>query len=104
MRLVLWDIDGTLLDSAGHGREAFGVAFERTVGRPPTRLPRMAGRTDHDIALETLAVNGVDDGERLWPDSRARSPRRSRSAPSRCAGTVARARGRAHGARGDGIG
>ena len=21
MRLVLWDIDGTLLDSAGHGRE-----------------------------------------------------------------------------------
>jgi phosphoglycolate phosphatase len=68
MRLVLWDIDGTLLDSAGHGREAFGVAFERTVGRPPTRLPRMAGRTDHDIALETLAVNGVDDGERLWPE------------------------------------
>jgi phosphoglycolate phosphatase len=68
MRLVLWDIDGTLLDSAGHGREAFGVAFERTVGRAPARLPWMAGRTDHDIALETLAANGVDGGEHLWPD------------------------------------
>ena len=67
MRLVLWDIDGTLLDSAGHGREAFAVAFARTVGRRPARLPAMAGRTDHEIGLETLALNGVEDGERVWP-------------------------------------
>ena len=28
----------------------------------------MPGRTDHDIALETLAINGVEDPEPLWPD------------------------------------
>ena len=40
------------------------MAFARTVGRPPGRLPAMAGRTDH---VETLALNGVEDGERVWP-------------------------------------
>lgn len=68
MRLVLWDIDGTLVDSGGVGPDAFPVAFERTVGRPPAKLAAMSGRTDHEIALETLECNGVEDPERLWPE------------------------------------
>jgi phosphoglycolate phosphatase len=58
--LVLWDIDGTLVDSAGHGRYAFEEAFETVVGRPPARI-EMAGRTDHQIALAMLE----GDRERL---------------------------------------
>jgi phosphoglycolate phosphatase-like HAD superfamily hydrolase len=51
--LVLWDIDGTLVDTAGHGRHAFEEAFEAVVGRPPKRV-EYAGRTDHQIALAML--------------------------------------------------
>jgi phosphoglycolate phosphatase len=51
--LVLWDIDGTLVDTAGHGRHAFQEAFEAVVGRPPGRV-EFAGRTDHEIALAML--------------------------------------------------
>jgi phosphoglycolate phosphatase-like HAD superfamily hydrolase len=55
--LVLWDIDGTLVDSAGHGRHAFEEAFATVVGGRP-RLVEFAGRTDHQIAL------GMLDGRR----------------------------------------
>ncbi len=68
MRLVLWDVDGTLVDSAGIGPDAFPLAFERTVGRPAAELPEMAGRTDHEIGLETLERNGIEEPERLWPE------------------------------------
>ena len=68
MRLVLWDIDGTLVDSGGVGPDAFPVAFERTVGRPPAELAAMSGRTDHEITLDTLECHGIDDPERLWPE------------------------------------
>lgn len=57
MLLALWDIDGTLVDSAGHGRYAFEDAFQSVVGKPAMRV-EMAGRTDHQIALEML---GGDD-------------------------------------------
>jgi phosphoglycolate phosphatase-like HAD superfamily hydrolase len=52
--LVLWDIDGTLVDSAGHGRRAFAEAFEAVTGRPPAAEVPMAGHTDHQIALAML--------------------------------------------------
>jgi phosphoglycolate phosphatase len=51
--LVLWDIDGTLVYSAGHGRRAFQEAFEAVVGRTPEPV-EFAGRTDHQIALSML--------------------------------------------------
>jgi phosphoglycolate phosphatase len=53
MLLVLWDIDGTLVDSAGHGRFAFEEAFEVVVGGVPEWV-EYAGRTDHQIALSML--------------------------------------------------
>jgi phosphoglycolate phosphatase len=53
MLLVLWDIDGTLVHSAGHGRYAFEDAFQEVVGRMPERVD-YAGRTDHQIALSML--------------------------------------------------
>jgi phosphoglycolate phosphatase len=51
--LVLWDIDGTLVDSAGHGRFAFEEAFETVIGGVPDWV-EYAGRTDHQIALSML--------------------------------------------------
>jgi phosphoglycolate phosphatase len=52
--LVLWDIDGTLVDSAGHGRHAFDDAFRAVTGREPPESVAMAGRTDRQIALAML--------------------------------------------------
>ena len=51
--LVLWDIDGTLVDSAGHGRFAFEEAFDAVIGGVPDWV-EYAGRTDHQIALSML--------------------------------------------------
>jgi phosphoglycolate phosphatase-like HAD superfamily hydrolase len=51
--LVLWDVDGTLVETAGHGRFAFEEAFRTVVGRDPVRVD-YAGRTDHQIALTML--------------------------------------------------
>jgi phosphoglycolate phosphatase len=65
--LVLWDIDGTLVDAAGHGRDAFDDAFEAVFGRPPGLEIEMAGRTDHQIALAMLERGGVDDRDAQLP-------------------------------------
>lgn len=54
MLLVLWDIDGTLVRTAGHGRYAFDEAFRAVVGRDPEPVD-FAGRTDKEIALTMLA-------------------------------------------------
>ena len=54
MLLVLWDIDGTLVDSAGHGRHAFEDAYRAVVGRPFPGEVEMAGHTDHQIAMAML--------------------------------------------------
>jgi phosphoglycolate phosphatase len=51
--LVLWDVDGTLVHSAGHGRFAFEEAFRAVLGREPVPV-EYAGRTDHQIALSML--------------------------------------------------
>ena len=62
--LVLWDIDGTLVDSAKLGRDAFLVAYERVTGAPPKQLVPFAGRTDLEIAVDLLEQSGVaaEDG------------------------------------------
>ena len=57
MLLVLWDIDGTLVHSGGHGGRAFEEAFRTVVGREPVPV-EYGGRTDQQIALTML------DGER----------------------------------------
>ena len=70
MKLVLWDVDGTLVDTAGHGWRAFGEAFEKLFGRAPEGMVPLAGRTDHEIALGILERNGVEGAEahlpRMW--------------------------------------
>ena len=60
MRLVLWDIDGTLVDSAGHARDAFGEAFSAVFGREADLDGvQMAGRTDHAITMALIEGSGI---------------------------------------------
>jgi len=63
--LVLWDIDGTLVTTVPHGRDAFADAYEAVTGRPADGLVSMAGRTDLEIAHEILGRHGVDASDEL---------------------------------------
>jgi phosphoglycolate phosphatase-like HAD superfamily hydrolase len=72
-RLVLWDIDGTLVQAGDVGRDIFTEAFQAVLGRAPdqlaARMLAMAGRTDPEIALEFLAAHEIAEaeGERHLP-------------------------------------
>jgi phosphoglycolate phosphatase-like HAD superfamily hydrolase len=56
-RLVLWNIDQTLLDVARVTRAAYADAFREVTGRPLVRLPSMPGRTESEIFFDALALN-----------------------------------------------
>lgn len=53
-RLVLWDIDRTLIDGGKVGRDVFVAAYRAAVGSEPARLPDFGGRTDHWLFTTTL--------------------------------------------------
>lgn len=58
-RLVLFDIDGTLLDPDGTGRRAMIAAFERVFGTAgPVDRYSMAGKVDSQIVLELMTGAG----------------------------------------------
>jgi len=61
-RLVLWNIDLTLVDVARISRGAYADAFRRVTGRPLRALPQTTGRTDSEIFFEALALNEVGSG------------------------------------------
>lgn len=59
MRLVLWDLDHTLLEVRNISQEAYAVGFERVTGVPLTRFAKMAGRTDRAIIADTFRLQGL---------------------------------------------
>jgi phosphoglycolate phosphatase len=61
-RLVLWNIDHTLVDVARVSRDAYAEAFRRVTGRPLVALPQLAGASDSEIFFESLALNEVVPG------------------------------------------
>jgi phosphoglycolate phosphatase len=63
-RLVLWDVDGTLVRTGRVASEIFSRAVEHAIGRPPgDHAVPMSGKTDPQIALEILAATGLDTAE-----------------------------------------
>jgi phosphoglycolate phosphatase len=58
-RLVLWNLDLTLVDVGRVSRAAYADAFRRVTGRPLVSLPQLAGRTDSEIFFEALALNDI---------------------------------------------
>ena len=70
-RLVLWDIDGTLVQAGEVGRDIFTEAFQAVLGRAPDQATAkalvMAGRTDPEIALEFLTAHEIAEGAAHLP-------------------------------------
>jgi phosphoglycolate phosphatase len=61
-RLILWNIDLTLIDVGRVARDAFADAFRQVTGRPLAALPQLAGRSDTEIFFESLYLNDVPTG------------------------------------------
>ena len=73
MKLILFDIDGTLLSTEGAARRAFhGTLLDVYGTAGPIETHDFAGKTDPQIAHELLALAGLDPAdieaglERLW--------------------------------------
>ena len=61
-KLILWDIDGTLLYSGGVAGEAMRASMERVYGSASTETRHSyAGKTDRQIILETFAERSHDE-------------------------------------------
>lgn len=61
MRLVLFDIDGTLLSSAGIGRTAMRRALGSIFGSPGNPAYRYDGKTDRQIVRDVMRLEGHSD-------------------------------------------
>jgi phosphoglycolate phosphatase-like HAD superfamily hydrolase len=61
MRLVLFDIDGTLLSSEGIGRTAMRRALGSIFGSPGNPAYRYDGKTDKQIVRDVMRLEGHSD-------------------------------------------
>ncbi len=62
MRLLLFDIDGTLVDCGGQPKPIFGEALEEVYGaRGDIRGYDFSGKTDPRIVLDLMTAAGVPD-------------------------------------------
>lgn len=70
--LVLWDIDLTLVDLSGIGREWYATALSNAHGLPLSHLPVFPGRTERAITMELLAAHGLtgteDEVQRIFAE------------------------------------
>ncbi len=63
-RLVLFDIDETMISSDGAGRRAIARALADMYGIDPSKVTlRMSGKTDPQILSEILKAAGMDEAE-----------------------------------------
>lgn len=70
VRLILWDIDHTLLELHQLHYELYTRALPAAFGRRVDELPDMTGRTDRDSSTEYLQNHGIKPSEenlaRFW--------------------------------------
>ncbi len=59
LRLLLWDIDGTLISMHGRARDKHAQTFGRVMGLPTPTTPRTSGKTDGQIFAELAQQEGV---------------------------------------------
>ena len=64
-RVLLWDVDGTLVKTSGLGAAVFDVALERVLGVRPEVRVRMSGKTDPQIVREYLSEMGIGETPEL---------------------------------------
>lgn len=65
MKLLLFDIDGTLLRPMGFGKNAFRKAFKEVCGTTPAGDFPYDGLLDSEIACRTLEMSGLEAEEPL---------------------------------------
>ncbi len=63
MRVVLFDIDGTILRSGGVGRIAMERALTTVFGTPGTSEYHYDGKTDRQIVRDLMRLEGLSDAE-----------------------------------------
>lgn len=69
IRLVLFDIDGTLILTGGAGMKAFAETFAEEFQLPhATETMEFAGRTDRGLAYEVFRANGIPQTETNFRD------------------------------------
>jgi phosphoglycolate phosphatase-like HAD superfamily hydrolase len=59
-RLVLWDIDHTLIETRGVGAEVFAAAFEAATGKRLEAMPDPTGLTEAEIFRRAADAQGID--------------------------------------------
>ncbi|MFC5264336.1 HAD hydrolase-like protein [Kribbella qitaiheensis] len=68
-RLLLWDIDHTLIENSGVSKAIYAGAYCRLTSRAPTVPPATEGKTDRLIMREMFESNEMPTPE--WPDIQA---------------------------------
>jgi phosphoglycolate phosphatase-like HAD superfamily hydrolase len=66
MKIVLFDIDGTLIRSGGAGRDALDAALAATFGKIGSETIEVNGRTDRGIARSLFQHHGLEDSHDNW--------------------------------------
>ena len=61
LRLVLWDVDHTLIENAGVSKEIYADAYEQLTGMRPSHPAVTEGRTDPDIMADMLRSHASPD-------------------------------------------
>ena len=69
-RLIMWDLDGTLVSSGPPGRLALETAAGVVAGLQAVPRVTMSGKTDPQIIAEMLAIAGVASEEVSPHDAR----------------------------------
>ena len=63
MKFILFDIDGTLIDSGGAGTKSLNLAFEELFSiQDGFKTITMAGKTDVQIIKEGLKKHDISSG------------------------------------------
>lgn len=68
LKLVLWDIDHTLIATRGVGRELFGKAFEEVTGVAMREQATVDGMTEPVIFRETAELHGIHSDRAMFED------------------------------------
>lgn len=69
MKFILFDIDGTLVDSGGAGVRSLNLAFEELFSvRDAFRSVSMAGKTDMQILREGFELHHIDYSNGIVPE------------------------------------
>jgi phosphoglycolate phosphatase len=59
-RLVLWDVDLTLIQAGPLGRELYAAAFHQATGHPMRSWAEMAGRLEPEIFRDVVEAHSLD--------------------------------------------